>query len=94
MDNATENYERKKNNMKRTSEANKAYVAKQGNNGRKYQDNTRSKPTCWACGYEGHRASECRKKKETLFCKKCKKNGHVTKVCGQLKNLSAKARQA
>ena len=57
------------------------------------RDRNRSKPTCWACGYEGHRAPDCRKKKENLHCKKCKKSGHVTKVCGQLKSLSAKARQ-
>ena len=100
VDQATENFERKKNDMKRTSEANKAFVARQsnGNSSKKFQDksgsNNRTKPTCWACGYEGHRAPDCRKKRESLFCKKCKKNGHVTKVCGQLKNLAAKARQA
>ena len=37
VDNATENFERKKNDMKRTSEANKAYMAKQGNNNKKYR---------------------------------------------------------
>ena len=96
LDNATENFERKKNDMKRTSEINKAYVAKQSNNSKRQQDNSsgnnKNKPTCWACGYEGHRAPDCRKKKEQLYCKKCKKNGHVIKVCGQLKNLQ-KARQ-
>ena len=99
LDKATENFVRKRNDMKRTSDVSKAYVAKQtGSAGnRKSQDNSsngnRNKPTCWACGYEGHRAPECRKKKESLYCKKCKKNGHVMKVCGQLKNLQ-KARQA
>ena len=92
IDEAIENYERKKNDLKRTSEGSKAYVAKQ-EKGRRQSDQSRNKPTCWACGYEGHRAPDCRKKKESLHCKKCKKSGHVTKVCGQLKNLSAKVRQ-
>ena len=99
LDKATENYMRKRNDMKRTSDVSKAYVAKQtgGGGNRKSQESNsngnKNKLTCWACGYEGHRAPECRKKKESLYCKKCKKNGHVIKVCGQLKNLQ-KARQA
>ena len=93
VDEAIENYTRKKNDLKRTSEGSKAYVAKQ-EKGRRQSEHNKSKPTCWACGYEGHRAPDCRKKKESLHCKKCKKSGHVTKVCGQLKSLSAKARQA
>ena len=72
VDNTIENYERKKNDLRRTSEGNKAYVAKQ-EKGKRQSDHNRSKPTCWACGYEGHRAPDCRK--NTLYCKKCKKTG-------------------
>ena len=86
---AIDNYEQRKSDMKRTSEA-KAYVAKSDKGKKKEVE--KKEPTCWLCGNNGHRSTECRKKKEDLYCKKCKRKGHVTKICSQHQKLG-RARQ-
>ena len=87
---AIDNYERKKSDMKRTSES-RAFVAKADKQRRRPEE--KKELVCWACGNNGHRSTECRKKKEDLYCNKCKRKGHVTKVCGQHQK-PGRARQA
>ena len=95
-------YNRQKANMKKTSQPQKAYVANSSGNNRPRREDRRSsggndKAECWSCGAEGHRSRACTRKKEDLYCKKCKKSGHVSKVCrggSNQKNKGQQARQA
>ena len=90
--------ERKRINMKKTADVQKAYTATSSKDrqGKKKEERKSEKLLCWSCGNEGHRSRDCNKKKEDLFCKKCKKQGHVAKVCkgGNPKGKGGKARQA
>ena len=36
---------------------------------------------CWRCGDSDHKAPDCPKDKNHLTCSKCRKKGHVAKVC-------------
>ena len=39
---------------------------------------TDNAPVCWRCGEPGHKKRDCRKQ---LFCRKCRKEGHVPALC-------------
>ena len=39
---------------------------------------TDNAPVCWRCGELGHKKRDCRKQ---LFCRKCRKEGHVPALC-------------
>ena len=89
--------ERKRANMKRTTDVQKAYVAnaKKDKASKKKEEKKSEKLLCWSCGNDGHRSRDCSRKKEELFCKKCKKQGHVAKVCkGGSQKKGGQARQA
>ena len=73
--------ERKRINMKKTADVQKAYTATSGKDrqGKRKEERKSEKLLCWSCGNEGHRSRECNKKKEDLFCKKCNKKGHIAR---------------
>ena len=56
--------------------------------------------SCYACGEIGHKSVECKKNKESLKCTKCKRAGHLAKICrskadsGNTHRRSDKARTA
>ena len=58
--------------MKSTPSTSRAYQIK---------SNTNKTITCYACGENGHKSIECKKPKESLKCSKCKRTGHVAKIC-------------
>ena len=65
-------HERQQNSLKATPSTSRAYQIK---------SNASKTITCYACGENGHKSIECKKAKESLKCSKCKRTGHVAKIC-------------
>ena len=67
-----DSYERKKSDMKRTSES-RAFVAKSDKQRRRPEE--KKELVCWACGNSGHRSTECRKKRTICIATRVKGKG-------------------
>ena len=66
-------HEKEQNCLKPAISTSKAFQIKSNNTGKQI--------TCYACGEIGHKSVECKKNKESLKCTKCKRTGHLAKIC-------------
>ena len=88
---AANTHEKQQNSLKPTACTSKAFQIK---------SNSIKPITCYACGETGHKSIECKRNKESLKCTKCKRTGHLAKICiskadsGATPRRSDKARTA
>ena len=70
---AANTHEKHQNSMKTTPGTSRAFQLK--------TNNTNKTITCYACGENGHKSIECKKNKDSLKYTKCKRTGHLAKIC-------------
>ena len=69
---AANTHEKEQNSLKPAATTSKALQIKANS----------TKPiTCYACGETGHKSIEYKKNKLSLKCTKCKRTGHLAKIC-------------
>ena len=70
---AANTHEKQQNSMKTAPGTSRAFQIK--------TNNTNKTITCYACGENGHKSIEFKKNKDSLKCTKCKRTGHLAKIC-------------
>ena len=49
---------------------------------------------CYASGETGHKSIECKRNKDSLKCSKCKRTGHLAKICMSKADSGASPRKS
>ena len=86
---AANTHEKQQNSLKSTASTSKAFQIKTNSNG-----NSNKPITCYACGETDHKSIECKRNKESLKCTKCKRTGHLAKICRSKADSGATTRRS
>ena len=82
---AANTHEKEQNSLKPAATTSKALQIKANS----------TKPiTCYACGETGHKSIEYKKNKLSLKCTKCKRTGHLAKICRSKANSGVTPRRS
>ena len=70
---AANTHQKQQNSLKPATSNSRAFQIK--------TNSTNKTITCYACGETGYKSIECKRSKESLKCTKCKRAGHLAKIC-------------